>query len=132
MTVQEQIREDMGNAMKNRDTEKLSLLRFITGEFGRCETKDVSDEEALKIIRKASDNAKELGNQGEVDILDKYLPQMYSEDNIRNMINGMIEINGYSEMRDMGKVMAEIKSYPDSALIDGTIASKIAKEILSQ
>lgn len=127
MTLQEQIREDMVDAMKSKDTQTVSLLRVVAGEFGRV-GKDLSDEQALKVIRKMSENAKELGNQKEVEILDKYLPQMLDENQITLLVNEIIHQNGYSGMKDMGKVMSQLKS----PQIDGKISSKIVKEMLSK
>jgi len=134
MSLQTQIREDMIAAMKNRDTETVSLLRVVAGEFGRemKSSKELSDDEALKVIRKMSENAKELGNQGEVDILDKYLPQMLGEYQIRTIVGGIIQKNKYSGMPDMGKVMTTLKSHPMTALIDGKLASQLTKELLTQ
>ena len=130
MSLQTQIREDMLAAMKNRDNETLSLLRVVAGEFGRTMNagKQLSDEEALKVLRKMSENAKELENQGEVLILDKYLPQMMNETHIRLAVNRIIQENGYSGMQDMGKVMGQLKS----PSIDGKLASQITKELLNQ
>ena len=132
MTVQEKIRDDMVNAMKTRDKETVSLLRVVAGEFGRAMKgpKQLSDVDALKVIRKMSDNAKELDNFDEVAILDIYLPEMFTETTIRSMITKIIQTNSYSGMRDMGKVMGAIKTSSDAALIDGTVASKITKELL--
>jgi len=134
MTLQEQIRTDMLNAMKNRNQEVLDLLRVVAGEFGRTMNggKQLSDDEAIKVIRKMSENAKELGNDVEVQILDKYLPQMLGELQIKTIIGGIIQTNGFSGMQDMGKVMSEIKKLPMSAQIDGKISSRLVKEILLQ
>ena len=129
MSLQTQIREDMVNAMKSRDTETVSLLRVVAGEFGRI-GKDLSDEEATKVIRKMVENAKELGNQGEVDILDKYLPKMLGEQQIKVLVAGIIQSNSFAGMQDMGKVMGEIKKLPSAAQIDGKIASQFTRELL--
>jgi uncharacterized protein YqeY len=131
MSLQSQIREDMVNAMKSRDAETVSLLRVVAGEFGRI-GKDLSDEEATKVIRKMVENAKELGNQCEVDILDKYLPKMLGEQQIKTLVGGIIQSNGFSGMQDMGKVMGEIKKLPAATQIDGKIASQIVRELLSK
>jgi len=131
MSLQTQIREDMIAAMKSRDTETVSLLRVVAGEFGRV-GKDLSDEEALKVLRKMSENATELGNLEEVEILDKYLPQMLGEFQLKTIIGGIIQKNQYSGMQDMGKVMGTLKSHPMTAQIDGKIASQITRELLSQ
>jgi len=130
MSLQTKIREDMVAAMKSRDTEVVSLLRVVAGEFGRV-GKDLSDEEATKVIRKMVENAKELGNLNEVVILDKYLPQMLGEFQIRTIVGGIIQANKFSGMQDMGKVMTTIKNHPMSAEIDGKIASQITRELLT-
>lgn len=135
MSLQTQIREDMLAAMKARDTEVVSLLRVVAGEFGRVMTdasKQLSDEEALKVIRKMSENAIELGNQGEVDILDKYLPKMLGELQIKTIVGGIIQANKFQGMQDMGKAMGVIKNHPMSAQIDGKIASQITRELLAK
>jgi len=131
MSLQKQIRDDMIMAMKSRDTETVSLLRVVAGEFGRV-GKEVNDEQALKVLRKMSENAKELKNQGEIDILDKYLPKMFDENIIRLYVEQIIQQNNYSQMKDMGKVMGDIKKLECAAQIDGKIASNIVKELLSK
>ena len=131
MSLQTQIREDMIAAMKARETNIVSLLRVVAGEFGRV-GKELSDEEALKVLRKMSENATELGNQGEVEILDKYLPKMLGEFQIKTIVAGIIQKNGFTGMQDMGKVMTTIKNHPMSAEIDGKIASQITRELLTK
>ena len=130
MSLQENLRQDMLKAMKARDTETLSLLRVAAGEFGREMNNglELSDDRVTAILRKMSENATELGNLGEVKILDKYLPKMFTENHIRLAINHIIQKNGYSGMQDMGKVMSELKS----PSIDGKISSKITRELLSK
>lgn len=135
MSLQSKIRDDMVAAMKSRDRDTVSLLRVVAGEFGR-EMKDarieLTDEEAIKIIRKMSENAKELGNDGEIVILKKYLPEMLEETQIKTIIAGIIQVNKYSGMQDMGKVMGTLKSHPMTARIDGKLASQITRELLNQ
>lgn len=131
MSLQTQIREDMIAAMKAKDTETVSLLRVVAGEFGRI-GKELSDEEAMKVIRKMSENAKELENQGEVEILDKYLPQMLGDTQVKTIVAGIIQANGYTGMQNMGRVMSTLKTHPMTARIDGKLASQITKELLNQ
>lgn len=130
MTLQEQVKNDMVNAMKTKNQEELGLLRVVSGEFSRI-GKELSDEEAIRVIRKMSDNAKEQDNEVEIKILNKYLPQMLEENQIRTIVGGIINTNKFSGMQDMGKVMGEIKKLPISTQIDGKISSKIVKEMLS-
>ena len=94
--------------------------------------KDLTDEQAIPIIRKMVENAKELENQGEVDILEKYLPNMIGENQIKIIVAGLINKHGFSGMQDMGKVMGEIKKLPIATHIDGKLASSIVRELLSK
>ena len=130
MNLQEQIRLDMVSAMKNREAETLSLLRVVAGEFGRI-GKELTDEQVVKVLRKMVENATELGNLNEVKILDKYLPKMLGEGQIKEIIAGIINKNGFAGIKDMGKVMAELKKVPVASQIDGKIASGFVKEMLS-
>lgn len=134
MSLQSKIREDMVTAMKNRDRDTVSLLRVVAGEFGRKMNNGIElpDDEVIAILRKMKENAIELGNLGEVEILDKYLPQMLGEFQIKTIVGGIIQKNGFSGMQDMGKVMGIIKNHPMSAQIDGKLASQITKELLSK
>lgn len=130
MTLQQKIIDDLKKAMKSKNQEKKSLLRVLIGEMNR-QGKELSDDNVLKIIKKMKDNATELSNEKEISILDSYLPKMMDEKEIENLVNNIIKENGFGSMKDMGKVMKEIKSRPDSATIDASFASKKAKELLS-
>lgn len=135
MTLQDRIKTDMVNAMKSKNKDVLGLLRVVTAEFPRCDyykdvSKDLPDNEVIKILRKMSANAEEQGNNVEVEILSKYLPEMLGEFQIKTIVGGIITSNGYSGMKDMGKVMGEIKKLAVASQIDGKISSKIVKEML--
>ena len=127
MTLHEQINADMIAAMKSKDKETLELLRVVKGEFGRV-GKDLSDAEAIPVIQKMVKNAEELGNHDEVVILQKYLPAMLGEQQIKVLAAGIINKNGFAGMQDMGKVMKELKM----PTVDGKLASKVVRELLSQ
>ena len=131
MTLHERINEDMISAMKSRDRDVVDLLRVVKGEFGRV-GKDLTDDQAIPVIRKMVENAKELGNESEVEILEKYLPEMLGEFQIKTIVGGIISKNKYSGMQDMGKVMSTIKNHPMSTQIDGKLASQITRDLLTQ
>ena len=130
MNVQNKVKEDMVYAMKNKETEKLNLLRVVIGEFARI-GKDVDDEKAIKIIRNMHENAKNVGNEFEVNFLDVYLPKMYSEGQVRALVANIVEAHGYKTMKDLGGVMSTISNNPNALLIDKKYASAYAKELLS-
>jgi len=130
MTLHEQINTDMISAMKSKNRETLELLRVVKGEFGRV-GKDLTDDQAIPVVRKMVENAKELGNENEVMILEKYLPQMLGEQQVKTLVAGIINKNKFSGMQDMGKVMKEVKSLPSASQIDGKLASQITRDLLS-
>lgn len=135
MMLQEIIKADMKAAMKARDTAKLSLLRVIVGDISTIsKAKDrpsplVQDDEVISLLKTMKDNAVSMGNTDEVKIIDTYLPSMIGEKQLEVIISAMIHNHGYSGMKDMGNVMAKLKSnYPGS--YDGKIASQIVRNKL--
>lgn len=137
MTLQETIKNDLVVAMKSKNVETTSLLRVVLGEFSTVASrmpnntdKILSDDLAIKEIRRMYENAKLMQNQFEIDTLDKYLPKMLSEDDIKNIVSTIISENNISGMQNMGKIMMEIKKHPNSTMIDNKIASNIVKELL--
>ena len=130
MNLQEQIRLDMVNAMKTKDSERLSLLRVVAGEFSRV-GKELSDEQVLKVLKKLVENANEMGNISEINILEKYLPKMLGDDEVKIIISNIINENGFSGIKDMGKVMGELKKLDVASQIDGKKSSTFVKEMLS-
>lgn len=129
MTIQEQIKQDLKASMVGGDKELTSLLRVIMGEFSRV-GKELNDEQALKVIKKMHSNAKDLDNKYEINVLSKYMPVMLEFMQIKTIVAGIINKNGYKGMKDMGNVMKDIKNSPMASQIDGKIASGVAKELL--
>ena len=128
MTLQERIQSDIKTSMLNKDVEKLSLLRVIKGEINR-EAKELPDDRIISILRRMKENAEMMDNQIEIKILNEYLPAMLGEKQIETLILGIISKNGYNRMKDMGKVMTELKVY--GSQVDGKIASGIVRKLLN-
>lgn len=114
MRIQEQIKQDLKQAMKEKDEEKKNTLRIIIGEFGRADAKELSDDEVVKVIRKMIKSEQEsLEYSGKptdsryIKILESYLPQMASEDEIRQWIAENIDFSNYkNKMQAMRDIMA--------------------------
>lgn len=128
MTLQERIQGDIKTSMINKDVERLSLLRVIKGEINR-EAKELPDERIISILRRMKENASLMNNQGEIKILNDYLPSMLEERQVETLIAGIISKNGFNGMKDMGKVMTELKVY--GSQIDGKVASGMVRKLLS-
>jgi len=134
MSLQSQIRNDMVAAMKSRDKNTVELLRVVAGEFGREMNNgiELQDDQVTAILKRMKKDAIIMGNLNEVEILNKYLPTILGETQIKTIVGGIIQKNGYSGMQNMGKVMGTLKTHPMSAQIDNKIASRITKDLLTQ
>ena len=113
MTIQQQIKQDLMGAMKARDEDKKSTLRVIMGEFGRAETKEISDDDVIKILKKLIKSEKETLAQTNTDedsvfiqIIETYLPQMADEDEIIAWVRDNLDLTQFkSKMQAMGPIM---------------------------
>ena len=127
MTIQEQIKDDLKSSMKVRDVERTSLLRVILGEFLRVDNlpadKSVTDEQAIKVIRKMRKDAEEQDLLFEVKILE-YLPQELSKEELTVAIKGYIAMGA----KNIGDIMKYLKS--SGLIYDGKIANEIVKTLI--
>ncbi|MDJ0828346.1 MAG: GatB/YqeY domain-containing protein [Desulfobacterales bacterium] len=113
MTLQERIKKDLVAAMKAKDEDKKSALRVILGEFGRQAKKGLSDDDVSKILRKLIKSEKEVivqqGDSAEspfIAILENYLPQMATDDDIKSWIAENIDFSQFkNNMQAMGAIM---------------------------
>lgn len=125
MTLQETINLHLKNAILTSNTDLKSLLRVLIGEFNRVD-KIVGDEKVVSIIKKMIDNAKLVGNLNEVTILETYLPKQLNEDQLKTLIVQLVEEKKYTSMKDMGKIMSDLKN-DFAGQYDGKIASTLIK-----
>ncbi|MDZ7832560.1 MAG: GatB/YqeY domain-containing protein [Desulfobacterales bacterium] len=133
MRIQEQIKQDLKQAMKDKDEEKKNTLRIIIGEFGRAEAKELSDDEVIKIVRKLIKSEQEsLAQSGKsasdsryIQILESYLPQMASDEEIRRWIAENLDFSNYkNKMQAMRDIMAHF-----GASADGNQVKQILQSI---
>jgi len=148
MSLQEQINNDIKEAMKARNVDRLAALRAVKSAIMLEATKDgstsVSDEVSLKIVAKLvkqrKDSAAIFTEQNRPDLaidevnqlayLECYLPEQIGEEEVRKVVQEVIAQVGASSPADMGKcmgpLMAKLKGKADGSLI-----SKLVKEELS-
>jgi uncharacterized protein YqeY len=138
MATIEQIDADLKKAMLARDHVTRDTLRMIKSELLTLENPDLIAvlTRAVKSRRDSITSYVEGGRQdladkeqAEIDVIQRYLPKALSEDEARAAIAAIIEEQGLSTKKDLGKVMKEVRSrFP--AQIDGKLASSIAGELL--
>jgi uncharacterized protein YqeY len=144
--MENQIDNDLKLALKSGDKFTLSVLRMLKSEIinesrkGSLHT--LTDDEVLKVIKKGvktrKDSIEEYKKYGkldtvnelakEVDILNKYLPQEMSEEEIIKIVNEVFEELKPSSMKDMGNLMKVISSKITNA--DMSLVSKIVTDKL--
>ena len=146
MSLFERIQNDMYAAMKAGEKEKSNTLRTTLAKLKdkRIEKRDdLSEAETIKVLQtlvKQRKESVELFEKGgrpelaasenrEIDILNSYLPQMISEDNIRNIVQTVVDEVGAVSMADLGKVMPKVMER-GKGLIDGKTAQQFVREIL--
>lgn len=145
--MRDKIINDIMIAMKNKEKEKLSVLRMVKGAIQLEEInkkKNLDDNEVISVISKQIKTRKESiveftkGNrqdlidqtEKEIEILNEYMPEQLSEDEILLIINKAIEELKPKAISDMGKIMKEI----NPKLIgkaDMSLVSRLVKEKLS-
>lgn len=146
MSLLDTIQSDMYAAMKSGDKHKTGTLRVALSKLKdkKIEKReDLTDVEALKIIqnlvkqrKEAADIYKENGRNdlmenenAELEILNAYLPQMMSEDDLRVLVKKVVEETGASGLSDIGKVMPEVMKQ-SAGKADGKMAQSIVRELL--
>ena len=146
MVLYEKIQSDMYTAMKAGEKEKASTLRTVLAKLKdkQIDTREpLSEKDEIKILqtlvkqRKESIDLYQKGGRSELaeaesfelEIINTYLPEMMNEDDVRKLIEEIIEETGAQSMADLGKVMPQIMKQ-GKGLIDGKTAQRIVSEML--
>ncbi len=148
MNLFDQVSEDIKKAMLAQDKVAMDTLRGIKKEFLEAKTAkgnngELSDEQAVKILQKMmkqrkesaemynSANRQELAENemAQVTIIEKYLPDQMSEDELVSILKEIISQTGASSMKEMGKVMG-IASRQLAGKADGRVISEKVKQLL--
>lgn len=145
MSVKERVIEDLKSAMKAQDKLRTSVLRMILADIRIADTsgkpKDQIDYAEVvrgyhKKLKKTweeyerlnlPEKVKEL--DGEIAIVEEYLPKQLSNDEIRKIVEEVIKANNYTA-KEMGVAMKQIMSKHGS-VVDGKKVQMFLKEMLS-
>ena len=138
---------DMKSAMKAGEKSELGALRNLIGKVKAKQIdsgKDLTTDECIKIMASAAkqlkDSIQQYKNGGrddlaedeafELSIVEKYLPEPMSEDDVRAIVKKTITDVGAESMKDMGKVMGTAMQAVGGEA-DGSIVQKMVREELS-
>lgn len=148
MPLKEQIKTDMQSSLKQGDDLVVSVLRMLNASIINKEKnkkEELTDEEIIDVIvsevkkRKESATIYENGNRldlaekekQEILVLQKYLPEQIPEEDLKKIIQDVIEKQQATEMKDMGKIMAELNP-KIKGRADNSFVIKIIKELLGR
>jgi uncharacterized protein YqeY len=130
MKLIERINKDFMDAYKAKEMEKKDFLGVLRTEVTK-ESKEPEDAIVINKIKSMIKNAEATNSLSvfELSILNSYLPTQMSDETLRHRIVNYIEVTKLDGAKDMGKVMAFLKSNFDGQY-DGKRASEITREIL--
>jgi len=151
MSLRNTIDEDYKKSIKNKEQDKINTLRLIRSAIKdkdissrSSENKeDIGDPEILtlliSLIKQRKDSIEQFqkakrddlikNEQNEIDIINLYLPNQKSEEEIETIVDNLIKMHNLENLKDMGKLMGFIKkNYPGE--VDMGLVGKIAKSKL--
>ncbi|KEP27047.1 MULTISPECIES: GatB/YqeY domain-containing protein [Bacillus] len=149
MSLLEQLNSDMKLMMKNREKDKLVVIRMVKAslqnEAIKLKKDSLTGDEELTVlsreIKQRKDSLHEFSKanrldlvdkvQKEIDILDVYLPEQLSEEELKSVVQQTIAETGASSKADMGKVMSAIMPKVKGKA-DGAVINRLVSEQLSQ
>ena len=141
------LQEEMKKAMKSGEKDRLSTIRMLISEIKKVQIdkkKDLTDEEIIQLLQRYAKQRKEAIQQykkanredlvekeeKELKVVEEFLPEQLSEQEIENIVQETIEEIGASSLKDMGKVMKVVMEKVKGRA-DGSTVSKIVKQKLS-
>ncbi len=144
MSLKQQIIDDMVAAMRAKDAARLSTLRMVKAAMMNRQIEkggELTDEEVAKmlqsLLKQRRDSVEQYEKGGRAELADKeraeisvietYLPQAATRDEIEQAVVAAIEETGASSMKEMGAVMKAAQARLAGRAADGRVVSEIVK-----
>lgn len=146
MTLKAQISEDMKSTMKAGDKDRLKVLRLMRAAIQQIEVDkriELDDSAVLgvldKMVKQRRDSITQFKNGGredladielaEIAVLETYLPEQLGEAELDKIIDQAIKDSGAENIRDMGKVMGQIKAKAAGRADMGAVSAKVKERL---
>jgi hypothetical protein len=147
MSLIARLEGELEQAMKERDAERRDALRLILSSLRSAEKelqRPLHDEEELQVLQRerkkrieAADAFRAAGRdeqadaeEGELEVLEEFMPEPLSEAELEEIVDDAIAENGATSLRDLGRVMADVM--PQIAgRADGSAVSQLVREKLA-
>jgi uncharacterized protein len=146
MSLKERVTEDMKNAMRAKDSERLGTIRMITSAIKQREVDEritLDDVQVLSVIEKMIKMRKEsiaqfqsggredlvAKEQKEVELLQGYMPEQLSDADLDKLVAASIAESGAASIKDMGKAMAILKQKAQGRADMGAVSAKLKAKL---
>jgi uncharacterized protein YqeY len=147
MSLKERILQDVKDAMRAKDKPRLATIRLITAAIKQREVDErieLDDTQILAVLDKMSKQRRESISQfeqagrddlaaqekAELALIQEYLPEQLGEAEIEELIDAAMEQTGAASMKDMGKVMGQLKpklqGRADMGAVSGLIKARLS------
>ena len=147
MSLIEEIDDELKDAMRARDAERRDTLRLILNALKNSEKelqRPLHDDEELQVLQRERKRRLEaaeafrgggreeqaLGEERELAVLEEFMPEPLSEDELEEIIDDAIAEVGATSIRDLGRVMADVMPQV-SGRADGSVVSQLVREKLA-
>jgi uncharacterized protein len=149
MSLLNRLNDDMKQAMKNKEKDKLSVLRMLKAalqnEAIKLGKSELSEDEELTVLsrelKQRKDSLQEFESAGRADLVEKtkaeieivqlYMPKQLTEEELLEIVKQTIAEVGASSKADMGKVMGAIMPKVKGKA-DGSLVNRLVQQQLSQ
>ena len=148
MGLKDQIIADLTSAMKAKDAERTGTLRMVKASLMNRQIEkggELGDDEVTKalqsLVKQRRDSIEQYEKAGrselaakeaaEISVIEAYLPQAASKDEIEAAVTAALQETGASSMKDMGKVMKAVQAALAGKNADGRTVSEVVKAKLS-
>ena len=146
MSLKDRILQDVKDAMRSRDKPRLATLRLITAAIKQQEVDgriELDDTQVLALLDKMCKQRRESISQfekagrddliaqevSELDIIQTYLPEQLGEDEITALIDETMAATGATSIKDMGKVMGQLKPKLQGRADMGAVSAMIKAKL---
>jgi len=146
MSLKEKIKDDIKQAMRDKNESRVTTLRMLSAAIQRREVDEriqLDDTQVMAVIEKLVKQGRESIEQyvkggrpelaekesGEIAIFQAYLPQQLSEAEIDKLVVEAIAATGASSVKDMGKVMGVLKPKLQGRADMGQVGGKIKAKL---
>lgn len=148
MATKDQLQNDLKQALRNRDAERRDVLRLLLTAIKNAEIEkggELTESELDALLQKQAKQRRDsiaeferggradlvAEEQGELAVIESYLPRQMSEEEIRQAARAQIAAVGAAGPKDIGKVMGPLMSQLRGR-VDGATAQRIVRELLTE